>query len=428
MNLTFLAAADLHLGRASSGAKRDTRSSFSWAPQPVSSTSATAAWYHLVETAINRNVDAVLLAGDLIDRDNHFFEARTALMAGFQHLNEMGIPVIAVAGNHDATVLPEFLRTNPMPNVHLIGLKGKWEEKVLDFSGQKVGFVGWSFPSAHAQFDPTSSIDLPPSLHQRIGLLHCDFGAVQSPYAPVTASSLQRADVSFWVLGHIHKPQKVAEKPLCFYPGSPQSLSAKEQGLHGCVFLDGNTMSIEHIILSSVIYETIEVDVSGVTSLLDAQVRLQSALLKSGYSLQPQIKERVLDLVWTGELENPTLPADWHPEDPGIIDGVYCSIRSVVNQCVTTLPNLNELARGSGPAAVLASAIIDIGLGNETPFVRRLRESATNQLQKLNTQISYGPIRSDGIITPDNHDRLNELMVQECRSLLSSLMLTREQE
>ncbi|MCC5925087.1 MAG: metallophosphoesterase [Bacteroidetes bacterium] len=428
MDLTFLAAADLHLGKASSGAKRNATVSFSWAPQPISAASATAAWFRIVETAIDRKVNAVLLAGDLVDRDNHFFEARSALLSGFNRLAAFDIPAVVVAGNHDAQVLPEVLATNNLPNVHLLGPSGKWTEKVLRFGEHNIGFVGWSFPGQHARFDPFAKFDLPPAAHPRVGLLHCDFGVTQSLYGPVSQSSLQHGDVSCWVLGHIHKPMQVSNIPLSFYPGSPQALSAKEQGAHGCVLIHMNDISLEDIVLSSVIYESLEVNLTGCASNLDAQVRLLDELNRLIDVSDETTQERIIDLVWTGELENPAAASDWLPDPPGLMNDVQVTIRTVSNQCTIPLPDLKELASEAGPVSVLANAILDLTEGRNTPFLKRLKDSATVEVRKLNSQTSFGPIRKDGVLQESDSVELDKMLIHECRALLSSLILTRRTE
>lgn len=429
MNLTFLAAADIHLGNGSSGVKRTDTFRAEWAEQTVPFSSATAAWYRLVDAAVDHQVDAVLLAGDLIDRENHFFHGRAALLDGFRRLQQYSIPVVMVAGNHDHIVLPEIMDSNPMDGVYLLGRKGTWEEQVLELKGQPVSVVGWSFPSSHVRYNPLTRFTLPDSGHPRIGLLHGDAGLLNSTYAPFELASLRTGGVDCWVLGHIHKPQQVAQHPLAFYPGSPQAMSAKETGVHGAVLLRSDSWTTETLSLSTVRFERLEVDISGALDQTDANVHLQDALRLWGDSdEQPDVTEYVLDLVWTGDIADPLAPAAWRPEDPGTINDRYFSIRSVDNRCTAPLPELGELAKGAGPAAILSRAILDIRSGTETDFIKRLRARTQEQLQKMNGLPAYQPLRENGLLTAQHRQELDELMIQECQALLSTLMLTREDE
>ena len=62
--MKILATADLHLGKQSSNVSRELRES-----------SVTFTWNRIVKYAVEEQVDALLLAGDVVDRDNRFFGA-----------------------------------------------------------------------------------------------------------------------------------------------------------------------------------------------------------------------------------------------------------------------------------------------------------------------------------------------------------------
>ena len=65
-------------------------------------------WKRIVDAAIEHGVDAVALAGDLVERDNAMFEAYGPLATGVRKLVAQGIIVAGVAGNHDTRVLPKL--------------------------------------------------------------------------------------------------------------------------------------------------------------------------------------------------------------------------------------------------------------------------------------------------------------------------------
>src|SRR6056297_903971 len=60
------------------------------------------AWQRCVEQAISLEVEAVLLAGDVVDRERDFFAGYASLKAGIENLLEHGIRVIAAAGRRAA--------------------------------------------------------------------------------------------------------------------------------------------------------------------------------------------------------------------------------------------------------------------------------------------------------------------------------------
>ena len=99
----ILAIGDVHLGTGCSGVP-DIVSS--WGVDPTELTPA-AALKRAAEFAVEQEVHAVLLAGDVVESTNARFEAMPPLEACMRLLVDAGIEVIAVAGNHDVEALPE---------------------------------------------------------------------------------------------------------------------------------------------------------------------------------------------------------------------------------------------------------------------------------------------------------------------------------
>src|ERR1700744_3019899 len=113
MPIKILATADLHLGKTSadvSGYQASTKST----------------WAALVNMAIENEVDIVVLCGDIIDRNNRYFEAIGPLQSGIDRLREDNITVYLVSGNHDFDVLPQVVRRYSDDGVKLLGKNGVW--------------------------------------------------------------------------------------------------------------------------------------------------------------------------------------------------------------------------------------------------------------------------------------------------------------
>jgi len=254
---------------------------------------ATAAvWLRAVDRALDRGADLVLLSGDVVDRDNRYFEAFGPLDEGLRRLAEAGIPVCAVAGNHDAEVLDRLERAVADGRMRLLGARrtdggedadgadSGWERFTLeDGAGRPLLHVdGWSFPSRDVRKDPVALYDLPRPDDGApvLGLVHGDLDRPESTNAPFTKSSLARAPVDAWLLGHIHKPGRI-ELPggrWALYPGSPQPLDPTETGVHGVweVEVEGGTLGApRQVALQTVRYERIQVDLTGTETVDDAR-------------------------------------------------------------------------------------------------------------------------------------------------------------
>ena len=86
--MRFLHIADVHLGYQQYGLK-ERFNDFS------------RAYLHLVDTACDQAVDFVLLAGDLFHKRTVDPLAMRVAIAGLEQLQEAGISVLAVEGNHE---------------------------------------------------------------------------------------------------------------------------------------------------------------------------------------------------------------------------------------------------------------------------------------------------------------------------------------
>lgn len=94
--ISFIHAADLHLDSPFKGLAQTPESIF----KDIRN-STFRALAHLVETAIERNVDFVLLVGDLFDNDVQSLKSQVRLRDAFEKLNDHDISVYISYGNHD---------------------------------------------------------------------------------------------------------------------------------------------------------------------------------------------------------------------------------------------------------------------------------------------------------------------------------------
>ncbi len=424
MSVKLLASADLHLGKKSSGI-----------PDLTDECSVRFTWRRMVNLAVDNDVDAVVLAGDIIDRDNRFFEATGPLQDGFNRLKEAGIAVVMVTGNHDFDVLPDVIRIGNHDHVHLLGEKGRWEIRTLSLGEKKVQFAGWSFPVRHVPEDPstqqwpeTPDPDLPV-----IGLLHGDLTDTNSKYAPLDIHHLIPAKADVWVLGHIHKPGIYRKHgPLIFYPGSPHALHSGEPGAHGpfLLTLEGHeTVSVKHIPLSPVRYETLAIDVSKTGDESDFRNRIIGAMsddVQNRSEELEQVSRLVYDVILTGHHASlndcdtwSSFAADYKQE---MTRETVVSIRKVVNRVEPEIANLEQLAGQTTPVGMLAQAILDLQANRTSGFTDRLLERFQTGLDEINHAGTYHPLKlteEGGTAEPGEAP---QYLLQECRRLLAALL------
>jgi len=428
--MTFFATADIHLGRSSQvGGTQH-------------SLSAREGWKRFVDRAIADQVDAVLLSGDLVDKENNYFEALSALEAQLKRLETAHIHTVLVAGNHDALVLPEMMNTFKNSDyVHFLGVNGQWEILKLDFkSGKTVQFLGWSFPAEHVSSNPLdllqlSELEIQPNI-PLLGLVHGDITNSDSNYAPITQASLQReTSVDAWLLGHIHLPEEFQQiRPFICYSGSLQSLSPKEHGAHGfqqIEFDDFGEMSHEFQPISPVRFEKIETDISEVSEPQELrQLILKAVENESILLLYADLSHLVLDISLTGEVAFPHEIDGWINrsdvfEYETAIDGTHITIRKITNHTRYKADNLHLLADEKSPAGVLAAAIIDLESENENPFTKKLMKSFSERTETLNNASVYMSLESNQKIEFKSSEH-RQLLIDECHRLLSEMMILKQ--
>ncbi len=134
--ITFIHAADLHLGAPFKGLRT---SSPLWAD--VLLKAIPDAYRRIVDTAIEKQVDFVVVAGDIFDDSRPSYADFSLFVSGLERLNDAGIPVYFVTGNHDPftswdnsfSVLPE--------NAHLLGA-GKPSFALYEREGEPLALIG----------------------------------------------------------------------------------------------------------------------------------------------------------------------------------------------------------------------------------------------------------------------------------------------
>ncbi len=263
MPMRLLCLGDLHLGRR----PQNLPDRLDELDLSASELTPARGWSASVEWAIRHNVDAVLLAGDVVESENRYFEALGPLERGVHDLRRAGIAVLAVAGNHDSQVLDRF--ADSLEGFHLLGRRGTWESTVLRRADQSVRVWGWSFPSRRYEHDPTVSLPAEPDGTPSVGLLHCHLDVSSSGHAPTTRRALASLAPVAWLLGHIHKPDELDSSRPIGYLGSVVGLDPTETGRHGPWLLEVDRrgeVQIEQLPLSPLRWEVCELDVATVRS------------------------------------------------------------------------------------------------------------------------------------------------------------------
>ncbi len=441
--MKFLCLGDIHLGRTPSRLPAALGES-----RPILGVGPAAAFRRCVDYALDHDIAALLLAGDVIDDEDDFYEACGELRRGIERLAEAEVPVIAVNGNHDGQTLPRLAdilaldgKAGSLGGVlrgggfYLLGRGGRWETLTLeDKSGAAVHLLGWSFPSPVVRNSPLETL-LPlgprlPDLDARrgpvIGLLHCDRDAPGSRWAPVRSSDLAAAPVDAWLLGHIHKSDALTAPRPMGYLGSLTGLDPGEAGPHGPWILECTPagLDIEHLPLAPLRWEEVEVSLEGIEGYEDVGVRIEDAIgrlhrgIVDGYSKArfDAGKERAslhplavgCRLRFCGRISG-RRGIERRLESEDLIDNFDIEqkgIRYFVHDWrMETRPpiDLDDLARGSDPLALLARRILALRSKDKKPEDEALRRSLIDGFrQRLERRRHRGAFRRVAGSPPDD--------------------------
>lgn len=410
----ILAAGDLHLGRSAFSGLSNTYS-------------ASDMWKLMVDHAVNQAFDVMLLAGDVVDKDNKYFESIGALKEGFVKLEKAGIQVIMIAGNHDYDVLRQIAHSGEHKNVTLLGKEGKWEDVLLENIG--VRFVGWSFPNQHVHTNPLDQYpNAIPDSHPIIGVLHGDAFDGKSVYAPFTPYHLNKKSVGIWILGHIHKPGKIEGATVpSYYTGSPLPLSTKETGAHGPMEITVTTtgeISAKWLYLSPIRYEEISVDLSAETNPLLFRQQFVQALLDRTKEIGKEDAQVYKGLVYNVKFSvDSTLLEQAQNEfkevkDLDIPDGdtnIYVS--SFTFTSIVKL-DLESMLKEPNPPGLLAQAIVAMERNTQHPLADKMIKQWKEEHKRISATAVFAELPREEV----TDEIAKKYLIEECKKILTELV------
>ena len=423
----LLCTGDLHLGRYPSRV-----------PTGQRELTVASVWEELVEYAVTQEVDAVVLTGDVVDRENRFYESFGPLQRGLQRLAERHIDSVAVAGNHDFDVLPRMSDVLDTDHFTLLGRGGKWESYYLEREGEvRCRLLGWSFPTEHYARSPFDSLDYHDEEVPTLGLLHADYEQPHSQYAPVTSAELERHPIHGWLLGHVHKPGRLELDRFALYPGSLQALDPGEEGRHDPWLIEvtpGGEVREDQVSVSTVRYDTIPVDVSEVDGKETFEQTVIQALrnrLRELAHEQEKLKQVSFRLEYQGNTPLYQQLEEYSRQITSDLTVPFGEATAVVDDVVVAAHpplDLSELAKGNDPPGVLADLLLSLEQAQEGGD-QALVQDAIQALASVYNANAYEPLLADEETAAFlDHEEMRQILLKQGRMLLSELLNQKVQD
>lgn len=238
----------------------------------------------IAELAVQRQVDVVLLAGDLLDSDSTYFETGEELIRSLGHIPA---PVFIAPGNHDYySAKSPYARLKLPRNVHVFTSE---EIECAELPGLGLRVFGAAFTDKRCRA-------LLENFHaeRRDGManilcIHGEVGVRESVYNPISVDELSRSGIDYVALGHIHKTEglKKAGETWYSWPGCPEGRGFDECGEKtvNLVTLSDAGCELEQVCIAGRRYENLSVDVTGADPLLAIHTALPDDTISDIYRI-----------------------------------------------------------------------------------------------------------------------------------------------
>ncbi|MFX3635752.1 MAG: exonuclease SbcCD subunit D [Candidatus Pristimantibacillus sp.] len=275
----FIHAADLHLDSPFRGMNK--------APEPLKEklmASTFTALRSLTETAIREQVDFIVLSGDLFDEADRSLRAQLLLVKEWEKLEEHGIAVFVIHGNHDP--LNGSRAELKLPSsVTVFGSAEMEYRPAYCRNGELAAFVyGQSYGTRHVTDNLAAAYTRSPEGPFHIAMLHGNVNGDSShdPYAPCSLEDLIGGKgFDYWALGHIHTRQILHEYPHVVYPGNIQGRNPRETGERGCYLVEVSAkreVKLSFVPLDEVRWLEAELSIAGISSEQQLLMRLEETI------------------------------------------------------------------------------------------------------------------------------------------------------
>ncbi|MGX7106675.1 metallophosphoesterase family protein [Hutsoniella sourekii] len=277
------------------------------------------AFRQAIGVAINRQVDVVIIAGDIYDSDRQTIYAQHQFIQELERLEQADIPVVMIHGNHDYLNSHSPKMTYPT-NVYLLDSQAIDSVELRLSNGHSARFYGFSYNQRW--IESNKAVEYPRAKGETdytIGILHgsqASGNPSSDRYAPFRVKDLLACQYDYWALGHIHQHQVLNQEPLIQYSGTSQGRNRLETGDKGgyLVTLEKNQPTkSEFISLSSIEWQVGRLDCQEdwqIPDLLAAckkwlstyrevasstkKLYLLSLYLDNAQRLDPQIQEQII--------------------------------------------------------------------------------------------------------------------------------------
>lgn len=300
--MTFIHTADFHLGAPFKGLRT---SSGAWAQRMVEA--IPQAFERVIDAALDRAVDFVVVAGDIFDLTHPSFADYARFIDGLERLRSASIPVYFCTGNHDPYTswqqgygkLPDNAYMFPAGEDAGYFLFERDGRPLVLLGGR--GYYNQTWPRGHdiaagiSRAAGEQAVGAKPPF--AVGVLHTGLD-VDPIKAPTDPAALLQTGMDYWALGHVHTPKVYGgDNPRIAFSGCIQGRAMKDTGARGVNLVtleEGVANRIEFIPTASVVWERVKLDVAECQTLADIADQAKEELFRlNGEAACDEMIERI---------------------------------------------------------------------------------------------------------------------------------------
>ena len=216
--MLLLHVSDTHLGASRPGRLRDREMDFY------------EVFDEVVDVAIRERVDAVIHAGDLFDSYRPSPQTYYYAYRSLRRLREAGIPVLAIAGQHDqpkASALPPLRVLEEVGVLRVLAID-RPRTTVVSLRSGELGVAALPYVPPQVAGEIVRELRRPDA-GRRVLVAHLLLKELGIPNAHLSLAELRASDYDYVALGDYHmRYERICGSTPAVYPGSTEALDVLE--------------------------------------------------------------------------------------------------------------------------------------------------------------------------------------------------------
>ena len=234
---------------------------------------------NIIDLCIKEKVDALLIAGDLFDDPNPSKSIVTFVIDELKRLKEKDISAFIISGNHDPYNKESLWFGYSFPsNVYIFDSNNMSSKTIGNLTVYGLAYIN------NAK-EPLENFKAEENDNFNVGLVHgstVNLKVDEDPeysYRPIKKLQIDNSNLDYVALGHFHDLLEIKGKVKCFYSGSPEGLSFKNNANSSVLlveYLEGK-VTVKPIKTAIREFHTLEVDCTK----LDNDLEIKKVLEKN---------------------------------------------------------------------------------------------------------------------------------------------------